>query len=569
MTGPLSLTRRSRQVRIVAPAAFLGALFISTWATTSPHPAEAARPSPIGHVRYIYRGLTVTPPQKKSDRGKVKEAVYGRYALRTEKKQRASLSFRDGSLLHLNERTDAVLTSPSMTVVRAGEVDEVVTPGTDHVVRTQDAVATAIGTEFLTHVVARTSTFIVVEGVVRVTANHATVSVSTGQQTSVAPNQKPSAPVPTDVGSALSWTDSIPQPAIPPGSNFATHANGGSVVGFSSQLDEQTFAASNVNDGSLDWGWQSATGRSVGESVTVNLGGNPHLVTSVVVDPAATNGQTSDNDLKTFEVRVSTTDLLPASFHTVLTGTAQRLDRLQRFPLPSAVAAQYVQLFVGSNYGGTAVAVAEFEVVSTDPLAARGGPGPAIVGAPAHVAISQAAPDSSLPPITRNTSGTYAIVCDKNAGPGLKGAPNDAITPAICADVLWNCYADGAGNSLGCDVVAGRESATVQGLWIQVQEHNNLVAISYHASPDHFRLLGSNGAIYPSISAVPPPPLIANQPSHVMPSAQIFEGGPVGHSLRGWVRFDLPVVDASYTLQWNDERGSGWVALVQVKVATL
>src|SRR5947209_12097267 len=102
----------------------------------------------IAHVRYIHRGLSVQAPHRHAGRGKVKQALYSRYALQTTRQQVASVNFRDGTLLHLNQLTNAVLRSPAVTRVTGGEVVEQVVPGTRHQVQTSAAVASAVGTEF-------------------------------------------------------------------------------------------------------------------------------------------------------------------------------------------------------------------------------------------------------------------------------------------------------------------------------------------------------------------------------------------------------------------------------------
>jgi mannose-6-phosphate isomerase-like protein (cupin superfamily) len=120
---------------------------LSAQARQSYRTGTDAKASALAHVRTIQRGLTVQPPKKRAVAGKKKMPLYNQYFLRTKRKQRASLAFKDGTILHMNQQTDAIL-SDHITRVKKGEVDEVVSPGTDHRVQTATAVAGAIGTEF-------------------------------------------------------------------------------------------------------------------------------------------------------------------------------------------------------------------------------------------------------------------------------------------------------------------------------------------------------------------------------------------------------------------------------------
>ena len=345
----------------------------------------AGKAAAIAQVRWIHRGLTVQPPHRRATRAKVKQPLYSAYRLRTGSSQRASIKFRDGTILHLNQRTDALLRSPHLTTIQKGEAEEVVSPGTDHRIQTSIAIAAAIGTEFDVRVTPGRSTFIVVEGAIQVTSPKGSVVVKTNQETSVAPGQAPTPPAPVNAGAATSWTRGIPQPATPPGQNIALDANGGQVVAYSSQAAATTSgrfrrnAVSNqpqsrwdarfLNDGRLDFGWASAQGKTTNQWLKLGFkDSQTYLVDAVVIDPAATQGRPASEDLKDFEIRVSTTGLDDAAFTTVFTGTARQSATLQLFKFPQAVPARYVELYARDNYGSTdSVTVAEFLVVSITP----------------------------------------------------------------------------------------------------------------------------------------------------------------------------------------------------------
>ena len=93
--------------------------------------------------RYILRGLTVQPPHRKEGKGKLQQSLYAAYTLQTLRRQKASFGFLDGTLLHMNQLTYAVLASVRVVQVKSGEIQQLVTPGTDH--RIQTAAASVSG----------------------------------------------------------------------------------------------------------------------------------------------------------------------------------------------------------------------------------------------------------------------------------------------------------------------------------------------------------------------------------------------------------------------------------------
>jgi len=140
--------------------------------------------------------------------------LFDQYFLQTAGRQRASLRFRDGTVLHLNQRTDAVLRSPHLTYIRQGEVDEVLAQGTNHRVQTATAIAAALGTNFDVKVVRTGSYFIVVHGVVKVSNAKGTVVVQPNQETFAGRNRPPRPPSPVDAQAATAWTRSMPAPNL-------------------------------------------------------------------------------------------------------------------------------------------------------------------------------------------------------------------------------------------------------------------------------------------------------------------------------------------------------------------
>jgi len=329
-----------------------------------------AKSSQLAKVWYIFRGLTVQPPHTAGMHGKTKMPLYAAYDLRTAEDQKASIRFNDSTTLHINERTDAVLRSPSVTYVGSGEVDEVLVPGTDHRIQTASAVASAIGTNYLVKALGkRGSIFIVVRGAVRVKNSKGSVTVRKNQQSVVLPNQAPQQPTHVNAQAAAAWTTSMPTPNLP--ENIALDSNGGTVVGFSSQYTSSTqgpfWQATNINDGRLDYGWASASGKTSNQWVKLGFaGGKTYRLTGVLIDPAATHGDPNTADLKDFEIRVSITGTADSDFTTVFTGTCDQRSALQSFQFSSPVPAKYIELFAVDNYGSPDwVTVAELEVLAT------------------------------------------------------------------------------------------------------------------------------------------------------------------------------------------------------------
>jgi sugar lactone lactonase YvrE len=170
----------------------------------------ASHPSRLGIVRFVYGGLTVQPPARKQSQGKPRTPLYNQYALRTQLKQKASIGFRDGAILKLNQLTDIVLQNPHKTVVSHGEVAELdLKKGSSHTVQTPVALATAIGTNFDVRVKKAKTTFIVARGAVIVSNHHGKVTVHANHASTVTPGHKPSKPVKVNAQKALNWTQPL------------------------------------------------------------------------------------------------------------------------------------------------------------------------------------------------------------------------------------------------------------------------------------------------------------------------------------------------------------------------
>jgi hypothetical protein len=319
----------------------------------------------LGLVRYIFHGLTVTPPRHKSMKGKLNLPLFNQYGVRTGSSQKASIAFHDGTLIHLNHNTDALLASPTVTKLKNGELQEVLKPGTNHSVTTASAQGAATGTILDIKVKKKKATFVVLEGALKVKTKKGTVLVKTNQETTVTGQQKPTPAVAVDAAKVTSWANTIP-PSSRPEKNEALDANGGRVADYSSQSTDPRFAVKHLIDGSVDDGWSTASGQVANQWAKIGFGQNtPYSIGAVAIDPGATHGHAAANDLKDFQIRVSTTGTDDADFTTAFSGTAKQVHSLQRFQFPQPVSARYVELVAVNNYGGTdSIDVAEFEVVA-------------------------------------------------------------------------------------------------------------------------------------------------------------------------------------------------------------
>jgi hypothetical protein len=318
----------------------------------------------VASVRAIIHTLLVAPPKKQYARGKVKQSLKAKEALKTGKGDLASLGFVDGTVLYLNQQTLATLASPSVTKVTNGEIDQILQPGTKHTVQTAVATASAVGTEFDTACTPGLCVYTVVEGAVLVTSTAGgSVLLKNNQQSSVRKGQAPSTPATVDAAAVVAWAHRLP-PAPPTlGINLALDANGGFVIPSTTRdSPNQSWDVAHVHDGSTSSGWQTQQGHTTNESLTFTFPhGDIYNLSAIVIDPAATAGEPASNDLKDFVVRASR-DGQPYS--TVMTGTVTSTDSLQRFVFPALVDADHLQLGLVDNNGGPdGIAVAEVELV--------------------------------------------------------------------------------------------------------------------------------------------------------------------------------------------------------------
>jgi hypothetical protein len=472
--------------RRVIVMAIVGALLLLSnlfGFTRSTHAASSS----LGSVRFIQRGLAVQPPHHKASKGKVRQPLFALYGLSTKVLQRASIAFADGSLLHINQETVAVLRSPSVTQVKKGQVAEVVTPGTTHQVQTGEAVASAIGTSFGVKVKRKkhVTIVVVVEGAVLVQNKQGSVLVKTGQKSTVKKGQAPTTPVRVNALKVIAWTGFLPAPATPVGMNIGLDANGASAGTSSSTRSapgSDLWDARWIDDGRLDYGWASAPGQTANQWVKIALPRNAiHTIRGVVIDPAATQGQPAADDLKAFEIRVSTTTLADAAFTTVLNATTTQSNSLQRFTLSQPVRAKYVELFGLTNYGGSdGIDVAEMEIVASEELLAPRPPVFHLVGAwldgsnPIHITQSG-----------DTLTGTYdtPYVCRYRDGTGrtaktlfdFKGTLDGS---AIVGQTTVCHYGAGNPQRVGLHLASMKlkvsaDGKTIKGTWFSVSANRN------------------------------------------------------------------------------------------------
>lgn len=359
---------KRRHLLLAASAAALAAALPIGRSLSSTQAASGARTcsTSLAQVRFIHLGLRVAPPKKTYGRGRVRQKLAAKYALRTLKRQKASLCFRDGTILDINQRTDAVLADPAHTLVRRGEVDEHVMPGSNHAVQTAEAVASATGTQFDVLRRPGTSTFVVVEGAVLVRSKQGSVIVKTGQETTVKKGQAPTPPTAVDAQAATAWTGSIPPPASPVPENIALDANGGGVAGSSSKNPTAGHDPVYVVDGNLNTSWETDAGTTSGWVRISFAHDASYLLTAVMLDCAAAGGDQS-RDLKSFQIFTSNSiipDASLAAFTKVMEGTCLQGNSVQRFDFPAPVTARYLELVAESNYGSpVATDVAELMAV--------------------------------------------------------------------------------------------------------------------------------------------------------------------------------------------------------------
>ncbi|MCX7643005.1 MAG: SUN domain-containing protein [Armatimonadetes bacterium] len=154
--------------------------------------------------------------------------------------------------------------------------------------------------------------------------------------------------------------------------NLVAATNGGTIVKFTSQLDEESWSVRNLIDGTV-WdgrlpqtgtnGWASKDAKFPQEIVFAFRNREIRLINKVVLDPTIPDPTFIGRATRDFEIWV-TTDHDPdkATWKLVLIGTLRNEKRRQEFFfIPSE--ARFVKLRILSNHGSDRyVALGEFEV---------------------------------------------------------------------------------------------------------------------------------------------------------------------------------------------------------------
>lgn len=189
----------------------------------------SARTAPaLASVRFIVHALSVTPPHGSARPAHVGDPLFASYGLRTGVGARASIRFADATVLHVNQRTDLVLQSAQVALLRRGEVALVDSPGRHHQIETATALATAIGTLYDVRIERQsgsssyaptpaaqtfppgTTTISVVSGAVRVSNVYGRVTVNAGEWTHVPPGRPPTTPTRHNARGDISWSAGLP-----------------------------------------------------------------------------------------------------------------------------------------------------------------------------------------------------------------------------------------------------------------------------------------------------------------------------------------------------------------------
>ncbi|MFC1960210.1 discoidin domain-containing protein [Chloroflexota bacterium] len=157
-------------------------------------------------------------------------------------------------------------------------------------------------------------------------------------------------------------------PLLPACVDVSSVEAGGAVVNFSTEFAGR-WEAEFINDGSAETGWASAPGRysARSESVTLELADGPQMINSFRINPSATGGDSTVNNVSRFAVLVSATDAEPESFEEVFsTLLTERYRYTLAFDLPEPVEARYVMLETRDTFGGRWHEVAEFTVCARE-----------------------------------------------------------------------------------------------------------------------------------------------------------------------------------------------------------
>lgn len=159
----------------------------------------------LGDVKVIIRGLGVKPPARPLREGKVRDPLYDAYFLRTRAREKARLQFGDGTILNVNQNTDATLRDPHHVMIAQGEIDQVDKKGSVHLIQTNAAIATALGTNYDVKIYRGKIYITVVSGLVVVSNSTGKVSVRRNQQTIVVLHRRPSRPRHVNAQAVIAW----------------------------------------------------------------------------------------------------------------------------------------------------------------------------------------------------------------------------------------------------------------------------------------------------------------------------------------------------------------------------
>ena len=206
------------------PALRIGVAVMSVGAVLLwPASTVAAKSSTIATVRAIVHRLTLLHPHTSAAAARVRQPLFSADGLRTAVNDKASITFADKAILHINQRTDLILRSPKLTTLTRGEIDVVDAPGSVHRIQTAGAIASALGTRFDVRIERAqsnpysptptaktfppgTTTVSVVKGAVRVSNARGAVTVQAGQWTHVPPGQAPTVPTRHNAKGDVAWT---------------------------------------------------------------------------------------------------------------------------------------------------------------------------------------------------------------------------------------------------------------------------------------------------------------------------------------------------------------------------
>jgi len=163
----------------------------------------------------------VQAPGGRKAKGRIKQPLFSLYLLTTGKKQKASLSFRAGSVLIMNQRTVLVL-RPQVTFLGQGEVGVRDRAGRVRQIRTDTAVVSALGTVFDVRIRSRsshgrtrsrfpagTTTVSVVSGAVVVSNRFGRQIVRAGHWTHVVPGKGPTRSTRHNARADMAWARGI------------------------------------------------------------------------------------------------------------------------------------------------------------------------------------------------------------------------------------------------------------------------------------------------------------------------------------------------------------------------